>query len=105
MAHCRIGTLAGSLAQVFDAAVDAAAELGFQVSMADRAAGHLFLSESRGQRGASHRFGLSVTDSGLGRTVLHVSWDPHPALPWPWRSDSRSASHLCRRIQQTVEER
>ena len=105
LAHCRIGTLAGSPAQVFDAAVDAAAELGFQVSMADRAAGHLYLSEPRGQRGSSRRFDLSVTDSGPGRVVVLLSWDPNPLLPWPLRSEGRSAARLCQRIEKTLEER
>ena len=105
MAHCRIGTLAGSLAQVFDAAVDAAAELGFQVSMADRAAGYLYLSQPRGWRGSLRRFDLSVTDSGPGRVVVLISWDPSRLLPWPLRSESRSAARLCQRIEQTLEER
>jgi len=105
VARCKTQSLGGSPAEVFDAALDAAGQLGFQVSLAERAAGHLFLSEPRGLRASPHRFGLSVIDSGIGPTVLHVSWDPHPALPWPWRSDNRTASCLCRCIQQRLGER
>jgi len=105
MAHCRIGTLAGSPPQVFDAALEAAAQLGFKVSTADRAAGHLYLSQSRGQRGSSRRFDLAVTDSGPGQVVVLISWDPSPRVPWPLRSESRSAGRLCRRIKQTLEQK
>ena len=105
MAHCRIGTLAGSPAQVFDATLEAVAQLGYQVSIADRAAGHLYLSKPRGQRGSSRRFGLVVTDSGLGHVVVLISWDPSPLLPWPLRWESRNAGRLCRRIEQTLESR
>jgi hypothetical protein len=103
MAHCRIGTLAGSPSQVFDAALEAAAQSGFQVSMADRAAGHLYLSQPRGQYGASRHFDLAVTDSGLGRVVVVISWDPNPLLPWPLRSEGRSAARLYGRIGHTLE--
>lgn len=103
MAHCRIGTLAGSPPQVFDAALEAAAQLGFKVSMADRAAGHLYLSQPRGQRGWSRRFDLAVTDSGPGRVVVLISWDPSRLVPWPLRSEARGAGRLLRRIEQTLE--
>jgi len=105
MAHCRIGTLPGSPPQVFDAALEAAAQLGFQVSMADRAAGHLYLNESRLLGGYPRRFDLSVTDSGLGRVVVLVSWVPRRPLPWPLGSEGRSAARLCRRIKQTLEQK
>ena len=105
MAHCRIGTLAGSPPQAFDAALEAAAQLGFKVSTADRAAGHLYLSQSRGQRGSSRRFDLAVTDSGPGQVAVLISWDPSPLVPWPLRSESRSAGRLCRRIEQTLEQK
>jgi len=105
MAHCRIGTLAGSLPQVFDAALEAAAQLGFQVSGADRAAGRLYLGQPRGQHGSSRRFDLSMTDSSPGRVVVLLSWNPNPLLPWPLRSEGRSAARLCQRIEKTLEER
>jgi len=105
MAHCRIGTLAGSPPQVFDAALEAAAQLGFKVSTADRAAGHLYLSQPRSQHGSSRHFDLALTDSSPGRVAVLISWDPNPLLPWPLRSESRSAGRLCRRIEQTLGER
>jgi hypothetical protein len=105
MAHCRIGTLAGSLSGVFDAAREGAAQLGFQVSMADRAAGHLYLSRPRGQHGTSRHFDLAVTDSGPGRVVILLSWDPGRLPPWPLRSEGRSAARLCRQIKQTLEQK
>ena len=105
MAHCRIGTLAGSPSQVFDAALEAAAQLGFQVSMADRAAGRLYLSQARGQHGSSRRFDLALTDSSPGRVAVLLSWHPNPLLPWPLRSEGRAAARLCQRIEQTLEER
>ncbi|MBM3696421.1 MAG: hypothetical protein FJW79_10895 [Actinobacteria bacterium] len=91
-----IRRLASSPEQVFDAALDAAARLGFTVSLADRPAGHLFLSQEHGPR-RTHRFTVSVTDSGLGATVLYVSWETHLS-PWP-RSDARAAARLCRAIE------
>lgn len=105
MAHCRIGTLARSPAQVFDAALEAAAQLGFEVSMADRAAGHLYLSQPRLRGQYPRRFDVSVSDSGLGTTVVIVSWDLRHPLPWPLASEGRSAARLCRRIEQTLEQK
>ena len=87
---------------MFDAALEAAAQMGFQVSMPDRAAGQLFLSGPKGRPGSSRRFSVSVTDNGLGGTAIHVSWDPRPLLLWPIRSDGRSAARFCGRIQQLL---
>ncbi len=105
MAHCRIGTLARSPAQVFDAALEAAAQLGFEVSMAEPTAGHLHLNQPRLLGQYPRRFDLSVSDSGLGTTVVMVSWDPRHPLPWPLASEGRSAARLCRRIEQILEQK
>ena len=49
------------------------------------------------------RFDLAVTDSGLGDTAVLISWNPRHPLPWPFASEGRNATRLCRCIQQNLD--
>jgi hypothetical protein len=92
-------SLAWSVPQVFDAALTAASQLGYAVSQADSATGHLYLSQSRRLGRPPRPFAVSVTDSGLGSTVVLISWRPSNRVPWPLRSEGRTATRLCRRVE------
>lgn len=74
----------------------AAVDLGFGVAQMDREGGQLYLNRRRRLSSTPRRFAVSVTDSGLGTTVVHISWYPPPRAPWPLRSDGRRAARLCR---------
>jgi len=87
--------LAWDAPQVFDAALAAASNLGFAVVQADSPGGHLYLDQRRRLGGLPRRFAVSVTDNGLGSTVVHIAWRSRPR-PWPLRSEGRSALRLCR---------
>jgi hypothetical protein len=101
MANCRTHTLAWAAPEVFDATVAAAADLGFSISQADRVGGHLYLDRSRRLGGYPRRFAVSVTDSGLGSTVVHIDWRP-TRVPWPLRSEARRAGRLCRQTERVL---
>jgi hypothetical protein len=88
--------------QVFDAAVAAASGLGFYVSQFDRHTGHLYVDEPRRLGRSARRFAVSVTDSGLGSTVLHIAWHPRNTMPWPLRSEGRSAARLARQTERAL---
>jgi hypothetical protein len=102
MAQCLTHSFAWPPPQVFEAALLAAPHVGFGVSQADRAGGHLYLDRPRPLGRYPRRFDLSVTDSGLGDTVVSISWNPAHQLPWPFGSESRTAARLCRHIQQAL---
>jgi hypothetical protein len=102
MAYCRTQTLPWSVPQVFDAAAAAASGLGFFISQFDREAGHLYVDQPRRLGRVPQRFAVSVTDSGLGSTVLHIAWQPRNALPWPLRTEDRNAARLCRRTERSL---
>lgn len=95
MPYFRTHTLAWDAPQVFDAALAAALDLGFAVVQADPPGGHLYLDQRRRLGGLPRRFAVSVTDNGLGSTVVHIAWRSRPR-PWPLRSEGRSALRLCR---------
>lgn len=89
------------VADVFDAVFDAAVGLGFWVAQADPDSGYLVLDRP-GLFGASpRRFAVAVTDSGIGSTVVHVSWQI-PRAPWPLRSEGRRAARLCRGTERVL---
>jgi hypothetical protein len=96
MAHWRIHTLPHPPPHVLDAAVAAASDLGFGISQLDEAGGHLYLScpRSYGRRDAPVE--VTVTDSGLGTTVLRVGWGSAATLLGPWSPTSRQAARFSR---------
>lgn len=96
MPYCRTCTLARPAPQVFDAVRAAAVEVGLTAVQADKADGRLSFDEARGLGYKRRRFDVSVTDSGLGTTVIHVAWSPPGRAPWPLRSPGRKAARLCR---------
>ena len=102
MAYCRTHTLAWPVPQVFDAAAAAASGLGFYISQFDRATGHLYMDQPRRLGRRPQRFAVSVTDSGLGSTVLHIAWQSSNALPWPLRWEDRNAARLCRETERAL---
>lgn len=99
MAGSRTHTLSWSAPHVFEAALMTASQLGFAVSQADSAGGRLYLNQPRRLGRPPRPFSVSITDSGLGSTVILVSWRPNHRVPWPLRSEGRSAARLCRRLQ------
>lgn len=103
MAYCRTHTLGWPVLQVFDAAASAASGLGFYISQSDRGAGHLYVNQPRRLGRSPQRFAVSVTDSGLGSTVLHIAWQSRNALPWPLRSEDRHAARLCRQTERALD--
>jgi len=60
--------------QVFEAAVAAASELGLGINQVDRAGLHLYLTHPGRLGRRDWPLELAVTDSGLGTTVLRLSW-------------------------------
>lgn len=102
MAYCRTHTLDWPVSQVFEAAATAASGLGFYVSQFDRQAGHLYVDRPRGLGRSPRRFAISVTDSGLGATVLHIAWQSRNPLPWPLRDEDRRAARLCRQTERVL---
>ena len=101
MARFRTLSLDAYPLQVFDAALEAAAQMGLEVSTADREAGSLLLSACPGRLGSRHRFVLSVTDNGLGGSTVHISWDDRfPGLARGFHR--RTAAGLCERLQHLV---
>ena len=102
MAYCRTQTLDWSVPQVFDAAAAAASGLGFYISQFDRETGHLYVDRPRRLGRFPQRFAVSVTDSGLGSTVLHIAWQSRNALPWPLRREDRNAARLCRQTERAL---
>jgi hypothetical protein len=102
MPYCRTRTLNWPPARVFGAALLAAPQAGFSVSQADRESGHLYLARARSLGRFPRRYAVSVTDSGLGSTVLHITWQPTSRLPWALSQGGRRATRLCRCIGQTL---
>ena len=94
MPYCRTHTLAWDAPRVFDAGL-AASNPGFAVVQADPPGGHLYLDQRRQLGGLPRRFAVSVTDNGLGSTLVHIAWRSR-WRPWPLRSEGRSALRLCR---------
>jgi hypothetical protein len=105
MAQCLTHSFAWPPPQVFEAALLVAPHVGLGVSQSDPTGGHLYLDKPRLLKQYPRRFDLSVTDSGLGTTVVSMSWDPKRQLPWPFGSEGRTAARLCRRIGQTLSTR
>jgi hypothetical protein len=101
MAQCRTHTLAWAAPQVFNTAEVAASNTGFAVSQADRVGGDLYLDQSRRLGGFPRRFTVSVSDSGLGSTVVHIDWRP-TRVPWPLLSETRSAACFCRQTERVL---
>jgi len=99
MAYCRTRTLAWPPPQVFAAALAVAPSLGLAISQADPEGGHLYLNRPRHLGRFPRRYAVSVTDSGLGTTVVNINWHPTSRLPWPLSSGERSAARLCRGIR------
>jgi hypothetical protein len=102
MAYCRTRTLASLPTQVFGAALVAAPQVGFTVSQADREGGHLYLDRPRRLGRFPRRYAVSVTDSGLGTTVVNIDWQPTSHLAWPLSSGGRDAARFCRQIEQIL---
>jgi hypothetical protein len=100
MAYSRTRTLAWPPPQVFEAALAVASPLGFAVSQADRGGGHLYLDQPRRLGRFPRRYAVSVTDSGLGTTVVNITWQP--ASPFPWPSGGGGAARLHRGIHRTL---
>jgi hypothetical protein len=97
MAHWRIHTRPYSPPHVLDAAVAAAADLGFGISQVDQAGGHLYLTCPRSFGRRDTPVDVAVTDSGLGTTVLLVGWGSAPTLSGPCSPAGRRAARLSRR--------
>ena len=102
MAYSRTRTLAWPPPAVFEAALVAASRLGFAVSQADRPGGHLYLDRRRRLARFPVRYSVSVTDSGLGKTAVHIAWQPAGPLPWLLPSGGGGAGRLHRVILQTL---
>jgi hypothetical protein len=88
--------------QVFQAAAISAPQAGFSISYTDRRSGHLYLNQPRPLHRFPRRYSVSITDSGLGSTVVHITWQPTSRLPWPLDQGGRAAGCLCRHIRQTL---
>lgn len=102
MAYCRTHTLARPAREVFSAATAAASGLGFFISQSDRESGHIYMDQPGRLGRPGPRFSVSVTDSGLGSTVLHVAWQSNNALPWPLRREDRNAARFCRQTERAL---
>ena len=102
MAHWRIQSLPYSPPQVLEASLTAASALGLGISQIDRAGGHLYLTRPGWLGRRDRPLDLAVTDSGLGTTLLRVSWEPVPASAWPVAPWGRCAGRLCARTRQIL---
>jgi len=98
MAYSRTRSLAWSPPQVFETALVLAPRLGFAISQADREGGHLYLNRPRRLHRFPRRYSMSVTDSGLGTTVVNITWEPNGRLP----AGAHGAARLHRRIHQAL---
>lgn len=98
MAGCRTHTFAREAPEVFDAVLAAADQMGLGVAQADPAGGQLYLKQARRLGGGPRRFEVSVTDSGLGTTVVHVSWPSGR----PLGADGSRAARLCRLTERVL---
>ena len=96
MAHWRIQTLAYEAPQVLEAALAAAANLGFGVTQVDPSGGRLLLALTRPFGMPAWPVEAAVIDSGLGSTSLRVSWDAPAAVPWLPPSPRRRVGRLQR---------
>ena len=96
MAHWRIQTLPYPPLHVLEAAVAAASDLGFGIKQVDQAGGHLHLTCLRPWGAPEWPLELAVTDSGLGTTLVRVSWDPPGSLRWLPPSPARKVAGLHR---------
>jgi hypothetical protein len=105
MAYCRTHTLPWPVSEVFSAATAVAPSLGFYISQFDLEAGHLYMDQPRRLGRPGQGFAVSVTDSGLGSTVLHIAWQSNNALPWPLRREDRNAARLCRQTERALSAR
>jgi len=103
MSHWRIEAFAQPVPQVFEAAAVAAAELGLGTSQIDRQGCHLYLSMGRrfGQRGWP--LDLAVTDSGLGTTLVRVSWEQARGRRGLTGSPARTVGRLFAGIRRALE--
>ena len=96
MAQWRIQALAYGAPQVLEAALAAAANLGFGITQVDSSGGHLLLTLARPFGMPSWPVEAAVIDSGLGSTSLRVSWDAPATLPWLPPSPRRRVGRLQR---------
>ncbi|MBN2114085.1 MAG: hypothetical protein JW785_08170 [Acidimicrobiia bacterium] len=96
MSQWQIHSFAEPPPQVFDAAVTAATDLGFGIGYVDRAGWHLSLTRPQPLSSRGRPFEVAVTDSGLGATLMRVSWEPARGLCWPTATGARCAGRLCR---------
>jgi len=76
----------------------AAAEMDLGVAQTDRAGGQLYLKQARRLGEVPRRFEVSITDSGLGATVVHISWRSGR----PLGSEGRKAARLCRLTERVL---
>lgn len=82
MARWRIQTLAHDSPSVLEAALAAAANLGFGIAQVDRATGRCLLEMPRPLGAPAWPVEAAVLDNGLGSTSLRVSWDLPATAPW-----------------------
>ena len=92
-------TLGYPVPQVFEAAVEAASDLGLGIHQVDRAGFHLYLTYPGRLGRRDWPLDLAVIDSGLGATVLRVSWSQGRSGAWPLAPQGRCAGRLCGRIR------
>lgn len=99
MAHFITKTVGAPAAVVWEAFLDAAAEIGFQPPPAARRHGEIRLRGPQNRTGGSQALAVSVTDNGLGGSTLYVSWDDR----FPTRFTlHRLASRLYQRTRYLV---
>jgi len=102
MSHWRLQTLAHPAPQVLEAAAAAASDLGWRVTHLDRPGGHLSLSRARRLGRREWPIDLAVTDSGLGGTVLRVSWESTGSPAWALIGCGRCAGRLCDHVRESL---
>ncbi len=96
MAYWRIQAFPYAEPQVLEAVVAAASDLGFGISHVDQAGGHVRLTQARPLGAPEWPLEVAVTDSGLGTTLVRVSWDPPGSLRWLPPSPARKVARLHR---------
>ena len=105
MSHWRIQTLAYPVPQVFEAAVAAASDLGFGISQVDRPSLHLYLTHPGSVGHRAWPLDVAVTDSGLGTTVVRVSWEEMKGATSWVGGRGRRAGRLCSHLRTLLTDR
>lgn len=94
MSTSRIETFGAHPATVFESLLDAADDGELRAHIIDQRRYEVVIN----REGKSWRLSASVTDNGLGESILHMSWQPRGS-----KGASKSAKRLTKQIRRTLE--